>query len=708
MAPSAHRPRRPGPAAGRAERRARRGGRPPARAARARGWCSTRPSRRRSGPCGGRGSAAPCATRPARPRRPAPAGVHRGPGRPARAAARAGARRAPDPRPRGPARRSGTATPAWAACTSGRGWTCALPGATAAAAADRRGDRRPGLLARRVAVGRARRRPRPQRAAAADVPARDDRRLRRAQAPARPRAACSTPASSPTPSRSTQGLRLAALAAAPGAAHRAELRGRGRAGPRRRGLQRQRRLPLARGPTMCPSYQALRDERHSTRGRAVHPARRPRGSTAGRAWPMTVCMRRWSSAWGARPAPRSAPRRSTWRALKVEALAHRHRARGVPLAARLAGHAHELLALGSRVPAPRPPRRRGRRPASSASPPPARCGRGGPRRPIGTSAIGQWHDHGLVAHGRHLHPLPRARHRGGRPARARAPAGRPVERGDPGLLRPPAPVAGAGRRRARRRARAGARRAWRPTRVAGRPIVVLEPSCWSMLVDDLPALLPGDPRARWVADAAVDVRAGGRSTSARRRCAAGAEVARRTSTATPRRSGGGAEGAAALAAVPAWRARASGAGLLRHGGRLRPPSIATCRCGSPRTGSPRPCAAPPASPSPRARPAGSRSAARRAGRRCTPPSTSPRGWRDRAAAPRARRSGAGAQPRVSLWVGRLGLPAPAVRMLRVHGRRTGQLRTTPLLVLHLGGFRYLVAPRGETDWARNLRLRRLG
>ena len=58
---------------------------------------------------------------------------------------------------------------------------------------------------------------------------------------------------------------------------------------------------------------------------------------------------------------------------------------------------------------------------------------------------------------------------------------------------------------------------------------------------------------------------------------------------------------------------------------------------------------------------------------------------------------------VSLWVGRLGLPAPSVRMLRVHGRRTGQLQTTPLLVLHLGDFRYLVAPRGETDWARNLR-----
>ena len=58
---------------------------------------------------------------------------------------------------------------------------------------------------------------------------------------------------------------------------------------------------------------------------------------------------------------------------------------------------------------------------------------------------------------------------------------------------------------------------------------------------------------------------------------------------------------------------------------------------------------------------------------------------------------------VALWVGRLGLPAPRLRMLRVHGRRTGALQTTPVLVLNLRGFRYLVAPRGDTDWARNLR-----
>ena len=58
---------------------------------------------------------------------------------------------------------------------------------------------------------------------------------------------------------------------------------------------------------------------------------------------------------------------------------------------------------------------------------------------------------------------------------------------------------------------------------------------------------------------------------------------------------------------------------------------------------------------------------------------------------------------MGLLVGRLGLPMPRAWMLRVHGRRTGRLRSVPVLVLHRGRERYLVAPRGQTDWARNLR-----
>jgi len=43
------------------------------------------------------------------------------------------------------------------------------------------------------------------------------------------------------------------------------------------------------------------------------------------------------------------------------------------------------------------------------------------------------------------------------------------------------------------------------------------------------------------------------------------------------------------------------------------------------------------------------------------------------------------------------------RVLEVKGRSSGQPRRTPVNVLDFEGERYLVAPRGETQWARNLR-----
>jgi deazaflavin-dependent oxidoreductase (nitroreductase family) len=42
-------------------------------------------------------------------------------------------------------------------------------------------------------------------------------------------------------------------------------------------------------------------------------------------------------------------------------------------------------------------------------------------------------------------------------------------------------------------------------------------------------------------------------------------------------------------------------------------------------------------------------------------------------------------------------------VLEVVGRTSGQLRELPINVLKHDGVRYLVAPRGETDWVRNLR-----
>jgi deazaflavin-dependent oxidoreductase (nitroreductase family) len=52
---------------------------------------------------------------------------------------------------------------------------------------------------------------------------------------------------------------------------------------------------------------------------------------------------------------------------------------------------------------------------------------------------------------------------------------------------------------------------------------------------------------------------------------------------------------------------------------------------------------------------------------------------------------------------RAGLSVMGSRVLAVRGRKTGEWRTTPVNLLELDGKRYLVAPRGITQWVRNLR-----
>ena len=47
-------------------------------------------------------------------------------------------------------------------------------------------------------------------------------------------------------------------------------------------------------------------------------------------------------------------------------------------------------------------------------------------------------------------------------------------------------------------------------------------------------------------------------------------------------------------------------------------------------------------------------------------------------------------------------------MLEVRGRTTGEPRRNPINPLSLDGARYLVAPRGQTQWVRNLRARGSG
>lgn len=52
---------------------------------------------------------------------------------------------------------------------------------------------------------------------------------------------------------------------------------------------------------------------------------------------------------------------------------------------------------------------------------------------------------------------------------------------------------------------------------------------------------------------------------------------------------------------------------------------------------------------------------------------------------------------------RVGLPLAGSRVLAVRGRTSGEWRTTPVNPLRVAGERYLVAPRGTTQWVRNLR-----
>jgi deazaflavin-dependent oxidoreductase (nitroreductase family) len=59
--------------------------------------------------------------------------------------------------------------------------------------------------------------------------------------------------------------------------------------------------------------------------------------------------------------------------------------------------------------------------------------------------------------------------------------------------------------------------------------------------------------------------------------------------------------------------------------------------------------------------------------------------------------------RVVATLTRLGFSVQGARVLAVRGRSSGEWRTTPVNLLNLDGSRYLVSPRGVTQWARNVR-----
>ncbi|MGE3138960.1 MAG: FAD-binding and (Fe-S)-binding domain-containing protein [Thermoleophilia bacterium] len=307
----------------------------------------------------------------------------------------------------------------------------------------------------------------------------------------------------------------------------------------------------ARDGAMCPSYQALGDERHSTRGRAVIlraalEGHLPAGlADDGLHDALELCL-------GCKACATECPTGVDMARLKVEALAHRHRERGVPLASRLAGHAHGLLAVGSRAPRLA---RLGARAAGAVlgSAPPAPVRRWRPDAP-GSGDLVVMAD----TFTRYLDPgvgdaaLAVLRAAGAAPGVV-----------DPGCCGRPLlsqGLVGAARARARR-----ALDRLAPHAVAGRTIVVLEPSCWSMLVDDLPRLVPDDPRARWVAEASVTFERAVADLGAPALRPAGADVVVHEHCHV-RALGGGREGAAAAAPIPGAGGRDSGAGCCGMAG----------------------------------------------------------------------------------------------------------------------------------------------
>jgi deazaflavin-dependent oxidoreductase (nitroreductase family) len=55
------------------------------------------------------------------------------------------------------------------------------------------------------------------------------------------------------------------------------------------------------------------------------------------------------------------------------------------------------------------------------------------------------------------------------------------------------------------------------------------------------------------------------------------------------------------------------------------------------------------------------------------------------------------------WLAELGISIAGTRALRVRGRKSGKVRAVVINLLTVDGVDYLVSPRGNTQWARNVR-----
>jgi hypothetical protein len=64
--------------------------------------------------------------------------------------------------------------------------------------------------------------------------------------------------------------------------------------------------------------------------------------------------------------------------------------------------------------------------------------------------------------------------------------------------------------------------------------------------------------------------------------------------------------------------------------------------------------------------------------------------------------------RIVRRLARLGVSPLGLRQLAVRGRTSGEWQTVPVNLLELDGRRFLVAPRGQTQWVRNIRVAGVG
>ncbi|MFZ0903675.1 MAG: nitroreductase/quinone reductase family protein [Mycobacterium sp.] len=55
------------------------------------------------------------------------------------------------------------------------------------------------------------------------------------------------------------------------------------------------------------------------------------------------------------------------------------------------------------------------------------------------------------------------------------------------------------------------------------------------------------------------------------------------------------------------------------------------------------------------------------------------------------------------WLAEMGISIAGTRALQVRGRKTGKIRCVVVNVLKVDGVDYLVSPRGNTQWVRNVR-----